>query len=140
MPGSCNLLRLGDGKAAGRILSYTRFDDHHDRGAISKFRVRLANAVRAVTGEAFEIFQDVDGIGLGEKWPGKLDQILDEARFFIPIITPNFFSSKACRDELEKFLKAEKDRGGTTSSCRFTTSIVASSRIPRYGKRILWLR
>jgi formylglycine-generating enzyme required for sulfatase activity len=98
-------------KPPDAFLSYTRFDDQHEGGAISEFRNRLASAVRAVTGEPFEIFQDVDGIGLGEHWPSRLDQLLEEARFFIPILTPNYFRSKACRDELEKFLKAEKDRG-----------------------------
>ena len=59
----------------------------------------------------FEIFQDVEGIGIGEHWPGKLDQMLDQARFFIPILTPSYFTSKPCRDELSKFLRAEADRG-----------------------------
>lgn len=98
-------------KPPDAFLSYTRFDDQNDGGAISEFRRRLANAVRAVTGETFEIFQDVDGIGLGEHWPGKLDEMLEETRFFMPILTPSFFRSQACRDELEKFLRAEHDRG-----------------------------
>jgi hypothetical protein len=38
--------------------------------------------VRAVTGVHFHIFQDIGGIG--EHWPVKLDQMLEEARFFIP--------------------------------------------------------
>ena len=97
--------------APDAFLSYTRFDDQHDGGAISAFRLRLADAVRAVTGQPFEIFQDVDGIGLGEKWSDKLDQILDQARFFMPIITPTYFTSAACREELEKFLQAEARRG-----------------------------
>ena len=98
-------------KPPDAFLSYTRFDDQHEGGAISEFRNRLASAVRAVTGEPFEIFQDVDGIGLGQHWPSKLDELLNESRFFIPILTPNYFRSKACRDELEKFLKAENDKG-----------------------------
>lgn len=97
--------------APDAFLSYTRFDDQHDGGAISAFRLRLESAVRAVTGQPFEIFQDIDGIGLGERWSDKLDQILDQARFFMPIITPNYFTSAACRDELEKFLHAEAGRG-----------------------------
>jgi hypothetical protein len=98
-------------KPPDAFLSYTRSDDQHDRGAISKFRLRLTSAVRAVTGEPFEIFQDIEGLGLGERWPDKLDEILDQARFFIPILTPSYFNSKACRDELQKFLDAEKRRG-----------------------------
>jgi hypothetical protein len=93
------------------FVSYTRFDDQHEGGAISEFRQRLADAVRAVTGEPFAIFRDVDGIGLGEQWGEKLSDILDEARFFIPIMTPSYFNSKACREELERFLRAEAGCG-----------------------------
>jgi hypothetical protein len=92
-------------------LSYTRFDDQRARGKISQLRNELADAVRAVTGEPFEIFQDTDGIGLGGHWPGKLHRMLDDARFFIPILTPSYFKSLACRDELDKFLRAEKEKG-----------------------------
>jgi formylglycine-generating enzyme required for sulfatase activity len=98
-------------KPPDAFLSYTRFDDRHDGGAISAFCRRLASAVQAVTGAPFEIFQDVEGIGIGEHWPGKLDRILDEARFFIPILTPSYFTSGPCRDELAKFLRAEAERG-----------------------------
>ena len=98
-------------KPPDAFLSYTRFDDRHDRGAITQFRLRLANAVRAVTGAPFEIFQDVDDIDIGERWSATLDEMLVRARFFIPILTPSYFQSKACRDELEKFLKAEERAG-----------------------------
>ncbi|MGI9492523.1 MAG: toll/interleukin-1 receptor domain-containing protein, partial [Geminicoccaceae bacterium] len=83
------------------FLSYTRFDDR--RGRISDFRTWLSDAVEEVSGKPFEIFQDVDdesGIALGKKWQHELDRMLDEVRFFIPILTPKFFASKACRDEL----------------------------------------
>jgi hypothetical protein len=97
-------------KPPDAFLSYTRFDDGHDGGAISEFCRRLASAVRAVTGVPFEIFQDIEGIGIGEHWPGKLDEMLNEVRFFIPILTPSYFTSKPCREELEKFLSAEAER------------------------------
>lgn len=97
-------------KPPDAFLSYTRFDDEHDRGKITKFCKWLASTVRAVTGVPFDIFRDVEGIGLGEHWPGKLDEMLNEARFFIPIVTPSYFTSAACREELEKFLRAEAER------------------------------
>jgi hypothetical protein len=99
---------MTSGRPPDAFLSYTRFDDENDRGAITAFRKHLANAVRAVTGETFEIFQDLDGIGLGKHWPTTLDLMLDQARFFLPILTPSYFMSTACRDELKKFLKAEE--------------------------------
>jgi formylglycine-generating enzyme required for sulfatase activity len=98
-------------KPPDAFLSYTRWDDQRDRGKISQFRQELAAEVRTVTGEPFEIFQDVDDIGVGERWSDKLDQMLDEARFFIPILTPNYFRSEACRDELGRFLNEEKAKG-----------------------------
>jgi hypothetical protein len=98
-------------KPPDAFLSYTRSDDRHDGGAITEFRNRLASAVRAVTGEPFEIFQDADDIDVGERWSDKLDEMLAEARFFIPILTPSYFNSAACRNELEKFLKAEETAG-----------------------------
>ena len=75
-------------KPPDAFLSYTRFDDQHDRGAISQFRLRLASAVRAVTGEHFDIFQDVNGIGLGERWPGKLEEILTRLASLSPSARP----------------------------------------------------
>jgi hypothetical protein len=68
-------------KPPDAFLSYTRFDDR--RGDVSAFREHLEDAVREVTGEPFEIFQDVDDIVIGERWSDKLDEILAEARFFI---------------------------------------------------------
>ncbi len=94
------------------FLSYTRFDD--EDGDISAFRQQLSRAVREVSGKSFNIFQDVDdieGIGLGEHWKDKLDEMLDQARFFIPILTPSFFASPNCRDELKKFLRLERKAG-----------------------------
>ena len=91
------------------FLSYTRFDDRYRK--ISEFRERLSNEVATVSGHHFDIFQDINGIGLGEKWQDVLDQMLDQARFFIPILTPKFFNSRPCRDELTKFLDLERRTG-----------------------------
>jgi formylglycine-generating enzyme required for sulfatase activity len=98
-------------KPPDAFLSYTRFDDEYHGGAISAFREQLSMAVRAVTARPFEIFQDVDGIGLGEKWRKRLNIALGEVRFFIPILTPSYFESRACRDELQTVLEFEAEGG-----------------------------
>ena len=49
--------------------------------------------------------------GLGEHWPKKLDDMLNQTRFFMPILTPSFFESKPCRKELQSFLDAEAKAG-----------------------------
>ena len=84
------------------------------RARSRQFRTRLSYTVRRVSGEPFVIFQDVDdekGIALGQKWKGVLNEMLDQARFFIPVLTPSFFNSKNCRDELETFLELEQRAG-----------------------------
>ena len=60
------------------------------------------------TGQEFTIFQDRD-IQWGQNWKRRIEKSLDEeVTFLIPIITPSFFKSKACRDELGRFLERER--------------------------------
>jgi CRP-like cAMP-binding protein len=48
---------------------------------------------------------------VGQHWPSRLDEALDAALFLIPFVTPSYFSSAACRTELEKFLELERRIG-----------------------------
>jgi CheY-like chemotaxis protein len=94
------------------FLSYTRIDDEFFGGAITALRGALELGVQVVTGDkSFTIFQDIDGIELGQQWQKRLGEALSEASFLIPIITPLFFSSDACREELTKFIDHEKVTG-----------------------------
>ena len=55
------------------FLSYTRPDDRFFGGNITAMCQVLELGVQVVTGNRdFTIFQDVDGIGLGEDWRDKL--------------------------------------------------------------------
>ncbi|MES2922076.1 MAG: response regulator [Verrucomicrobiota bacterium] len=94
------------------FLSYTRLDDEFFGGAITSLRRLLELGVQVVTGNrTFDIFQDIDGIEFGEKWQAKLDGAVSATTLLIPIITPLFFKSDPCRDEMEKFIEHEKARG-----------------------------
>jgi len=94
------------------FLSYTRVDDEFFGGAITALRKFLELGVRVVTGnQDFNIFQDIDGIEFGQQWQKQLDQAIANTRFLIPIMTPLFFQSKACRDELGKFVEHEQSVG-----------------------------
>ena len=95
------------------FMSYVRMDDAHENGRLSQFRERLSGEVRMQTGEAFEIFQDRNDIAWGQQWQQRIDGALDAVTFLIPIITPAFFKSPACRDEFERFLKREENLGRT---------------------------
>lgn len=94
------------------FLSYTRLDDEFFGGAITSLRRLLELGVQVVTGDrTFNIFQDVDGIEFGQKWQKRLDEAISTSRFLIPIVTPLFFKSDPCRDELKRFIVHEKSLG-----------------------------
>lgn len=56
-----------------------------------------------VTGEALALFIDRAGIGWGDEWRRRIDSALAETTFFIPIITPRYFTRSECRRELLDF-------------------------------------
>jgi F-box protein 11 len=93
------------------FMSYVRFVDHHERGRLTEFRERLAAEVQVQTGEEFPIFQDRNDIAWGQNWQARIDETLDAVTLLIPIITPAFFRSPACREELTRFLERERDLG-----------------------------
>jgi len=89
------------------FMSYVRFDDSHERGRLSEFGERLSGEVRVQSGDKFHIFQDRNDIAWGQQWKHRINESLDAITFLIPIITPGFFKSPACRAELERFLDRE---------------------------------
>jgi len=93
------------------FLSYVRFDDEHEDGQLSVFRARLSAEVRMQTGASFPIFQDRNDIAWGQNWQTRIEETLDTVTLLIPIITPNFFHSPACRDEMKRFLGRERQLG-----------------------------
>jgi parallel beta-helix repeat protein len=90
------------------FMSYVRFDDQHENGRLTEFRERLSAEVRIQTGDEFIIFQDRNDIKWGQSWKERIEDSLKDVTFLIPIITPGFFKSSACRDELAKFSEREK--------------------------------
>ena len=89
------------------FMSYAHVDNKY--GKLTEFRERLSNEVHVQTGEEFPIFQDSDDVLLGQNWRDRIEVALEEeVKFLIPIITPSFFNSDACRQELEMFLQREK--------------------------------
>jgi CheY-like chemotaxis protein len=94
------------------FLSYTRLDDEYFGGAITSLRRLLELGVQVVTGDrTFSIFQDVDGIEFGQRWKKQITTAISTSRFLIPIVTPLFFKSDPCRDELKQFIEHEKSLG-----------------------------
>jgi len=93
------------------FLSYTRDDDQYLKSGISWLRQELQDAIEAMYGDSFKIFQDVEDIQAGDRWSRRLGQALHSAQFFIPILTPRFFKSRYCREETLAFRKFEAMKG-----------------------------
>jgi F-box protein 11 len=91
------------------FMSYVHSDDEY--GPVTRFCERLSHEVGTCIGEDFLIFQDRKNILWGQNWKERIRESLDEVTFLIPIITPRFFGSSACRDELQRFLEREKKLG-----------------------------
>jgi F-box protein 11 len=91
------------------FMSYAHSDDKH--GHLTQFRERLSDEVRVQIGEEFLIFQDRKDLQWGENWKERIKESIDEVTFLIPIITPSFFKSPACRRELQRFLEREEKLG-----------------------------
>jgi parallel beta-helix repeat protein len=88
------------------FLSYAHDDD--DTGDITKLRQTLERRIRKLTGwKDFQIFQDKSGIEPGKIWREVIESSLDEVFVLIPIVTPNWFNSKACRGEVQRFVDRE---------------------------------
>lgn len=82
------------------FLSYAHRDDEYHGGAIS-----------VAIGEDFHIFQDRKDVAWGKHWPSKLKEGLAGSRFLIAILSPSFFKSDYCRNELTEFLEIERLSG-----------------------------
>jgi F-box protein 11 len=70
-------------------LSYTHDDDANDDGLITGFRRRFEGELRAQIGRRdLQIFQDRDDVAWGQAWKDRVDDSLDAATFFIPVLHP----------------------------------------------------
>jgi len=93
------------------FFSYSRRDDEHSEGALSRLRAQIHNELRIQLGSDLRLWQDTNAIPDGALWEGEIKRAIAEAVFFIPIITPSAVASKHCRLEFDAFLDREAALG-----------------------------
>lgn len=94
------------------FFSYARHDDNAVGGLLSKIRANLEIEIRVRAGdEDLEVFQDTDDIEVGDTWESRLRDAIGNSAFFIPVITPFYFTRPACRRELETWLNNYRSEG-----------------------------
>jgi F-box protein 11 len=94
------------------FLSYVRADDEYENGRISRLRERLEKAIRFHSGlREFRIFQDWKDIGLGQRWEKVIGESIENSLVLFSVVTPSYFSSEPCRQELLAFEKRQTRLG-----------------------------
>ena len=64
-----------------------------------------------ITGDRITLFLDEDKLDWGADWRDQLDNHLNSAGFFIPVMTPRYFLSAECRREFQAFAIGAKKLG-----------------------------
>ena len=72
---------------------------------------RMSNSM--LTGNDLVLFVDRKSIQWGDEWRSRIDTALQQTTFFLPVVTPLFFNSQECRNELLKFSGYARSLGAT---------------------------
>jgi hypothetical protein len=115
------------------FFSYSRRDDEHSQGSLSRLRAQIYNELRLQLGLNFKLWQDTVAIPEGTEWEGEIKQAISDSVFFIPIVTPSSVASPYCRMEFEAFLAREETLG--RKNLVFPLLYV---RVPALEKEELW--
>jgi TIR domain len=98
------------------FFSYSREDDEASDGSLSALRVAIQRELSAQLGRSrttFRLWQDQEAIAPGRLWESEIKKAVEQAVFFIPIVTPRAVNSDYCKFEFEAFLTREQALGRT---------------------------
>lgn len=90
--------------AIAGFWSYTQQDDDRDGGRLLWLADLLANEFVSLTGSQLDVFVKRDSSKWGAEWHLRVETAPATATFFIPVITPSYFKSEECRQELLQFV------------------------------------
>lgn len=93
------------------FFSYTHHDNQTDGRYLTRLCERLEKEVHSQTGKPFRIFIDHSDIHPAQPWKERIERALDTSKLLIPIITPSYLASAACREEFERFRQREAALG-----------------------------
>jgi biotin carboxyl carrier protein len=98
------------------FFSYSREDDEAFEGTLSALRDAIQRELSAQLGRSkttFRLWQDQKAIAPGKLWEAEIKKAVEQAVFFIPIVTPRAVTSHYCKFEFEAFLAREQALGRT---------------------------
>lgn len=91
--------------------SYVHDDDQASFGKIVQLGRDLKLQYEMITGTSVDLFVDRDSLEWGDAWESVIHSHLGKVAFFIPVITPAYFKSVACRTEIERFAERTSIEG-----------------------------
>jgi hypothetical protein len=92
---------LADLPAFVGFFSYSREDDEAFEGALSALRDAIQRELSAQLGRSktnFHLWQDQKAIAPGKLWETEIKKAVEQAVFFIPIITPRVVNRSGSLD------------------------------------------
>ncbi len=92
------------------FFSYSREDDDGSNGALPALRDAIQGELSAQLGRTpadFLVWQDKTAISDGTLWENQISGAINQALFFIPIVSPRALRSQHCIFEFESFLARE---------------------------------
>ncbi|HEY1430134.1 MAG TPA: succinate dehydrogenase, hydrophobic membrane anchor protein [Stellaceae bacterium] len=98
------------------FFSYSREDDEAFQGTLSALRDGIQRELSAQLGRSkatFRLWQDQAAIAPGQLWESEIKTAVEQAVFFIPIVTPRAVNSHHCKFEFAAFLARERALGRT---------------------------
>ena len=91
--------------------SYVHDDDKAEGDRITRLATDLKAQYEMIACEEIDLFVDRHELRWGQAWEEAINLQLASVAFFIPVITPRFFRSVACRGELTTFANHAEDLG-----------------------------
>lgn len=92
--------------------SYVHKDNDAMHGAIRRLAEHVQEEYGVLTGGIeLDLFLDSASLKWGDQWRTQLKGAIEGTTFFIPIITPRYFASEECRNELLGFAEQAGELG-----------------------------
>ncbi|WP_167043157.1 toll/interleukin-1 receptor domain-containing protein [Salinibacterium sp. ZJ454] len=91
--------------------SYTHDDNDRLGGRVLALARALQDEFAVTTADDLNLFIDRSSLQWGSAWADTIDGAITQAPFFIPVITPKYVRSEACRQEFLTFSGIAKSRG-----------------------------
>lgn len=85
------------------FVSYCHEDDNESNTKVQELFNEIEKKFNLKTAKKIETFIDKDRLYWGDDWNKKIDQNISSVDFFIPMITPKYYKSKACVHEYSLF-------------------------------------